>query len=90
MPATSRSTIRASPWRADPAGIAPTFLQVGTAEILLDECREWAERTRAAGVDLPVDEPIDLPHAPPFFASVSRAGAAALAAVAAFVRTRLD
>lgn len=80
---------RLSIGRVDPKGIAPTFLQVGTAEILLDECREWAARARAAGVVLTVDEPVDLPHAPPFFASVSTGGAAALTAVAAFVHARL-
>jgi acetyl esterase/lipase len=80
---------RLSVGNADPTGIAPTFLQVGTAEILLDECRAWVARARAAGVALSVDEPVELPHAPPFFASVSAAGAAALAAVGAFVRARL-
>jgi acetyl esterase/lipase len=74
----------------DPTGIAPTFIQVGTAELLLDECRTWIAKARAAGVALTVDEPADLPHAPPFFASVSEMGAAALAAVATFVRSRLD
>jgi acetyl esterase/lipase len=81
---------RLSVGNAAPAGIAPTFLQVGTAELLLDECRAWAAQARAAGVALTVDQPSELPHAPPFFASVSKAGAAALAAVATFVRARLD
>lgn len=80
---------RLSVGRADPTGIAPTFLQVGTAELLLDECRAWAARARAAGVALTVDEPTDMPHAPPFFASVSPQGRAAIAAIAAFVRARL-
>lgn len=81
---------RLSIGRADPSAIAPTFFQVGTAELLLDECREWCARARAAGVALTVDEAADLPHAPPFFASVSTAGAEALAAVAAFIRARRD
>jgi len=80
---------RLSVGRVDPTGIAPTFLQVGTAELLLDECRDWCARARAAGVALTVDEPEDMPHAPPFFASVSPGGAAALAAVAAFLRAQL-
>ncbi len=74
---------------ADPSGIAPTLLQVGTAELLLDECRAWAARARAAGVDLVVDEPPDMPHAPPFFASVSAQGQAAVDAVGRFIRARL-
>jgi len=75
---------------ADPAGIAPTFVQVGTAELLLDEVRAWVARARTAGVALTVDEAVDMPHAPPFFAAVSIPGMAALNAVAAFVRARLD
>ena len=81
---------RVSVGNATPAGIAPTFLQVGTVELLLDECRAWAVRARAAGVALTVDEPVDMPHAPPFFAAVAPQGRAAIAAVAAFVRARLD
>ena len=81
---------RLSVGNADPSGIAATFLQVGTAELLLDECRAWAARARAAGVPLTVDEPVDMPHAPPFFASVCPQGVAAVAAVARFVQERLD
>jgi acetyl esterase/lipase len=81
---------RVSVGNAEPGGVAPTLLQVGTAEILLDECRAWAARARAAGVELTVDEPADMPHAPPFFASVSPAGAAAIATVGQFIRRRLD
>jgi epsilon-lactone hydrolase len=81
---------RLSVGNADPTGIAPTFLQVGTAELLLDECRAWVARAGAAGVELTVDEPRDMPHAPPFFAAVSPQGTAAVAAVAAFIRRRLD
>jgi acetyl esterase/lipase len=81
---------RLSVGNADPTGIAPTLLQVGTAELLLDECRAWAARARAAGVTLTVDEPPDMPHAPPFFASVCSQGVAAIDAVARFVRARLD
>jgi acetyl esterase/lipase len=80
---------RISVGNVDPRGIPPTFLQVGTAELLLDECRDWAARARAAGVDLTVDEPPDMPHAPFFFASLCPQGVAALAAVASFIRTRL-
>jgi acetyl esterase/lipase len=73
----------------DPHGLPPTLLQVGTAELLLDECRAWAERARRAGVALTVDERPDMPHAPFFFASLCPEGAGALASVAAFVHARL-
>ncbi len=81
---------RISLGNADPSGIVPTFVQIGTAELLLDEVRAWVARARTAGVALTVDEAVDMPHAPPFFASVSAPGMAALNAVAGFVRTRLD
>jgi epsilon-lactone hydrolase len=81
---------RLSVGTAPAENLAPTFLQVGTAELLLDECRAWVERARAAGVELTVDEPPDMPHAPPFFASVSPQGRAAIDALAAFVRRQLD
>lgn len=88
--ARSHSTTPACPLgRADPSGLPPTLLQVGTAELLLDECREWCARARAVGVALTVDEPADMPHAPPFFAAFSPRGAKALADVAAFVRHHL-
>lgn len=81
---------RLSVGNVDPRGIAPTLLQVGTAELLLDECRAWAARARHAGVELTVDEPRDMPHAPFFFASLCPEGVAALDSVAAFIRARLD
>ena len=80
---------RVSIGSADPRGLPPTLLQVGTAELLLDECRAWAERARRAGVALTVDERPDMPHAPFFFTALCPEGAAALASVAAFVRARL-
>ncbi len=80
---------RLSVGRVRPDGIAATLLQAGTAELLLDECRAWAAHARAAGVELTVDEPLDMPHSPPFFASVSASGRDALATVAAFVTQRL-
>jgi acetyl esterase/lipase len=80
---------RVSVGNADPHGLPPTLLQVGTAELLVDECRSWAERARRAGVALTVDERPDMPHAPFFFASLCPAGVAALTSVAAFIRARL-
>lgn len=48
---------RASPLYADDlAGLPPLYLQVGTAEVLLDDSRRFAERARDAGVDVKLDE----------------------------------
>jgi acetyl esterase/lipase len=52
----------ASPLYADHTGLPPLFLQVGTAEILLDDSRRLAERAREAGVRVILDEWPDMPH----------------------------
>jgi len=41
----------ATPLHADLRGLAPTYIQVGDDETLLDECRGLAERLRVAGVE---------------------------------------
>jgi epsilon-lactone hydrolase len=41
----------ANPLHADLRGLAPTYIQVGGDETLLDEGRELADRLRAAGVE---------------------------------------
>ncbi|MEV6488934.1 alpha/beta hydrolase [Actinoplanes sp. NPDC051633] len=44
-----------NPLRADLSGLPPTFVQVGGNETLLDDSRMFAERARAAGVDVRLD-----------------------------------
>ena len=46
----------AAPLHADVRGLPPVYLQVGAAEALLDDSRRFAERLRAAGVDVRCDE----------------------------------
>src|SRR5207342_1087830 len=41
-----------SPVFADLSGLPPTYLQVGTHDLLLDDSDRFAERARAAGVDV--------------------------------------
>ncbi|MCC2657569.1 MAG: 6-hexanolactone hydrolase [Panacagrimonas sp.] len=38
------------------AGLPPLYLQVGSAEVLLDDSHRFAERARKAGVDVKLDE----------------------------------
>jgi len=38
--------------QADPAGLPPTMIYYGEYEILVDDSKQFAERARAAGVDL--------------------------------------
>ncbi len=49
---TRRSDPELSPINADLAGLPPTYLQVGTHDILLSDSDGFAERARAAGVDV--------------------------------------
>lgn len=79
----------ASPLFADLAGLPPTYVQVGTAECLLDDALRVARRLRDAGVATDLDVWPDMVHILPFFASRVPEAAAALDAVAAFVRDRV-
>src|SRR3546814_9551130 len=45
-----------SPLFADLSGLPPLLVEVGTAEVLLDDARRLAERARAAGVDVRSEE----------------------------------
>jgi len=44
-----------SPLYADPAGLPPLLIQVGSDETLLDDSTRFAERARAAGVDVTLE-----------------------------------
>lgn len=82
----------ASPVFADPGELAafpPTYVQVGTAEILLDDALRLARRLRDAGVPVDLDVWPDMIHILPFFASRVPEARVALAAVVSFVRARV-
>ncbi len=75
-----------SPLFADLTGLPPLLVEVGTAEVLLDDARRVAERARAAGVDVTVYEGEDLIHVWHFFAGAMPEADEGIARVAAFVR----
>jgi len=52
----------ASPLFADLSGLPPLLIQVGTAEVLLDDARRLAERAEAAGVSVCLEEWEDMIH----------------------------
>lgn len=82
----------ASPVFAAPAELAafpPTYVQVGTAEVLLDDALRLARRLRDAGAPVDLDVWPDMIHILPFFASRVPEARAALAALVDFVRKRL-
>ena len=54
-PRVERTDPLISPMYADLAGLPPAYLQVGGAEMLLDDSRGFAERARHAGVDVRLD-----------------------------------
>jgi monoterpene epsilon-lactone hydrolase len=64
-----------SPVFADPAGLPPMLIFVGTAEILLDDSRSFTERARSAGVAVDLDVEDGLMHVWPFIEGIPEAAA---------------
>ncbi len=65
----SRTTPLASPYYADLRGLPPLLVQVGTAEVLLDDSLRLADRAKEAGVDVTLEVWDDMPHVWQAFAS---------------------
>lgn len=78
-----------NPLHADLAGLPPTYIQVGDAEMLLDDSRRFADLARDAGVDVTLDVFPEQQHT--FQMSVGRAPEAddAVGRLASWVRPRL-
>jgi len=70
--------------QGDPTQLPPIFVQVGSWEVLADQAVDFAQRGKAAGVDVTLRVWEDMVHDWHFFASVDRSGRAALEEVAAF------
>ncbi len=79
----------ASPLYADLCGLPPLLIQVGTAEILLDDSRRLAERAQAAGVDVTLEVWDAMPHVFQFSAADLPEGQQAIDRIGAFVRRQL-
>lgn len=79
----------ASPLFADLAGLPPLLLQVGSAEVLLDDSRRLAERAKSAGVDVTLEVWEDMFHVWHVFAEMLPEGMAASQELADFVNARL-
>lgn len=78
-----------SPLFSDLAGLPPLLVEVGTAEVLLDDARRLAERARAAGVDVTLFEGEDLIHVWHFFAGAVPEADEGIARVSRFIRDRV-
>ncbi len=80
----------ASPLYADLAGLPPLLIQVGSAEILLDDAVRLAARAGEAGVRVQLSVWPDMPHVWHFFGFMLREGRQAIAEAAQFLRSQLD
>ncbi|HWS76709.1 MAG TPA: alpha/beta hydrolase [Quisquiliibacterium sp.] len=78
----------ASPLHADLAGLPPVLVQVGSAEVLLDDALRIAEKLHAAGNDARLSVWPNMPHVFPFFAPVLSEGGDGCREIGEFVRQR--
>ena len=76
----------AAPLYADLQGLPPLLIQVGTAEVLLDDATRIAERARAAGVEVSLEVWDDMIHVWQLFAPMLPEGQQAIERIGAFIR----
>lgn len=74
---------------ADLTGFPPVLLQVGTNELLLDDSTQFADRARAAGVDVILDVTADVPHVFQAFTGILDEADQALDRAALFITQHL-
>ncbi|MDP9180705.1 MAG: alpha/beta hydrolase, partial [Chloroflexota bacterium] len=76
----------ASPLFGDYNGLPPILIQVGDAEILLDHSTRYAERAKAAGVDVTLEIWDDMIHVFQLFAPMLPEGQQAIDKIGAWVK----
>lgn len=76
----------AAPIYADLKGLPPLLIQVGTAEVLLDDSTRLAERAKGAGVDVTLEPWEDMIHVWHGFAPMLPEGQQAIDRIGEFVR----
>nr|ADM67447.1 esterase MY09-1 [uncultured bacterium] len=74
-----------SPLYADLTGLPPLLIQVGTAEVLLDDSTRLAERAKSAGVDVTLEPWEDMIHVWQFMAAMLPEGQQAIERIAEFI-----
>jgi epsilon-lactone hydrolase len=79
----------ASPLYADLRGIPPMLIQVGAAEVLLDDSKRLAERASAAGVNTTLEVWPEMIHVWHSFAAILPEGREAIERIGKFVRMHL-
>ncbi|TCN55091.1 acetyl esterase/lipase [Rhodococcus sp. SMB37] len=78
-----------APIRADPTGLPPTLIQVGTTEVLHPQIIEFSGKLRAAGVDLTLVEQPELWHVAGLQASLVKEAADAVVEFGEFLRSHM-
>jgi acetyl esterase/lipase len=81
---------RVSPLDAELAGLPPVFVQVGDADLLVDDAIRLADRGRRAGVAVSLDVAPEMPHVFQSFAGLLPDADAALARVGEWVEEVLS
>jgi acetyl esterase/lipase len=76
----------ASPLYADLRGLPPLLMQVGDAEVLLDDTTRVADKARAAGVDVTLEIYPEMIHIFQLFAPILPEGQQAIERIGAFIR----
>lgn len=79
----------ASPNFADLSGLPPLLIQVGSAEMLLDDSRQLADAARKAGVDVTLDIWPGMVHVWQAFYPMLREGGEAIDKIGAYLKERL-
>jgi acetyl esterase/lipase len=82
---THPRTPLAAPLYADLRGLPALLIQVGTAEVLLDDSTRLAERARSAGVDVILEPWDDMFHMWHFFAAMLPEGQQAIDRIGEFI-----
>ena len=80
----------ASPLYADLKGIPPLYIQVGTAELLLDDSIRFADLAKAAGVEVSLELWDDMIHMFQMFAALAPEGQDAINKIGEFILKSLD
>jgi epsilon-lactone hydrolase len=78
-----------SPINADPTGLPPTLIQVGSEEVLLSDSLTFTSRAAMAGVEVRLHVWPEMPHVWPLFHAFIRAGVAAIDEAGEWMRQRL-
>jgi monoterpene epsilon-lactone hydrolase len=81
---------RASPLHGPLGGLPPIRIDVGEDEVLLDDSRRYAERARAAGVEVTLSVWAGMAHAFPSSVGKLAAAGQALDAIGTFLSQRLE